>query len=118
GISTLSWDDDGQAEQMLALTRNGRQYLVSTDGCGGAAGAGGLKAACDRGASPYGYPQIIDITDETKPMLVSKRRLEVNDPASCHALLTDPPDTGGGNPVYNAERCNADRANNPNMHPS
>jgi hypothetical protein len=114
-ISTLFWNDQGQVEQMYPFTRDGRQYVVSTDESGGAGGAGGLKAACDRGASPYGYPQIIDITDETKPALVSKLRLEVNDPARCRALLTDPPDTGGGSPIYNAERCNADRANNPNM---
>jgi len=114
-LGKLFWDDQGQVEQMFPFTRNGRQYVVSTDESGGAGGAGGLKAACDRGASPYGYPQIIDITDETKPALVSKLRLEVNDPARCRALLTDPPDTGGGSPVYNAERCNADRASNPTM---
>ena len=114
-ISTLFWDDQGQVEQMLPFAKNGRQYVISTDESGGAGGAGGLKAACDRGASPYGYPQIIDVTNETKPTLVSKLRLEVNDPASCRRLLTDPPDAGGGTPVYNAERCNTDRANNPNM---
>jgi hypothetical protein len=114
-LGKLFWDDQGQVEQMFPFTKNGRQYVVSTDESGGAGGAGGLKAACDRGASPYGYPQIIDITDETKPALVSKLRLEVNDPASCRTLLTDPPDTGGGSPVYNAERCNADRATNPTM---
>ena len=54
-------------------------------------------------------------TDETKPALVSKLRLEVNDPAGCRRLVTDPPDAGGGTPVYNAERCNADRAENPTM---
>ena len=114
-LGKLFWDDQGQVEQMFPFTRNGRQYVVSTDESGGAGGAGGLKAACDRGASPYGYPQIIDITDETKPTLISKLRLEVNDPSRCRALLTDPPDTGGGTPVYNAERCNADRASNPTM---
>jgi hypothetical protein len=107
-IGTLYWDDQGQVEQMFPFTKNGRQYVVSTDESGGAGGAGGLKAACDRRAS-------VDITDETKPRLVSKLRLEVNDPARCRALLTDPPDTGGGSPVYNAERCNADRATNPTM---
>jgi hypothetical protein len=114
-IGKLFWDDQGQVEQMFPFTRNGRQYVVSTDESGGAGGAGGLKAACDRGASPYGYPQIIDIADETKPVLVSKLKLEVNDAASCRRLLTDPPDTGGGSPVYNAERCNTDRPRNPNL---
>jgi len=114
-IGKLFWDDQGQVEQMFPFTRNGRQYVVSTDESGGAGGAGGLKAACDRGASPYGYPQIIDIADETKPVVVSKLKLEVNDAASCRRLLTDPPDTGGGSPVYNAERCNTDRPRNPNL---
>ena len=114
-IGKLFWDDQGQVEQMFPFTRNGRQYVVSTDESGGAGGAGGLKAACDRGASPYGYPQIIDIADETKPVVVSKLKLEVNDAASCRRLLPDPPDTGGGSPVYNAERCNTDRPRNPNL---
>jgi len=114
-MGTLFWDDQGQVEQMFPFTKNGRQYVVSTDESGGAGGTGGLKAACDRDASPYGYPQILDVNDETKPALVSKLRLEVNDPARCRALLADPADTGGGTPVYNAERCNADRADNPRM---
>ena len=114
-IGTLFWDDQGQVEQMFPFTKNGRQYVVATDESGGAGGAGGLKAACDRGASPYGYPQIIDVTNVTKPALVSNLRLEVIDPASCRKLVTDPPDAGGGTPVYNAERCNTDRANNPKL---
>jgi len=36
----------------------------------------GLGAACDAAHPRLGYPQIIDITDETKPTLVSKLRLE------------------------------------------
>jgi len=30
-VSTLFWDDQGQVEQMFPFTRNGRQYVVSTD---------------------------------------------------------------------------------------
>ena len=48
-----------------------------------ARGAGGAPAACARGASPFGYPHIIDVTDETNPKIVSKLRLEVSDPANC-----------------------------------
>jgi len=114
-LGTLFWDDQGQVEQMFPFNKNGRQFVVSTDESGGAGGAGGLKAACERGASPFGYPQIIDVTDEAKPTLVAKLMLEVNDPAKCRALVTDPPDTGGGSPVYNAERCNADRTNSPRV---
>jgi len=98
---------------MYPFSINGRQYVVSTNESGGAGGAGGLPAACARGASPFGYPQIIDITDETKPKIVSKLMLEVSDPANCQQLVNDPPDFGGAAPVYNCERCVADRANNP-----
>jgi hypothetical protein len=66
--------------------------VVSGDESGGNGGVGGAPAACARGASPRGYPNIIDITRETNPKIVAKLRLEVSDPANC-ALL--PPDPGG-----------------------
>jgi hypothetical protein len=110
-ISKLFWDDQGQAEEMLPVTIKGRQYIISTDESGGAGGAGGLPAACARGASAWGYPQIIDITDETKPEIVAKLMLEVSDPVNCSLQLDDPPDIGGGIPNYSAERRTVDRPN-------
>jgi hypothetical protein len=53
-ISTLFWNDQGQAEQMLPFFSHGRSYIISTDESGGQGGVGGLPAACARGASPYG----------------------------------------------------------------
>ena len=94
---------------------HGRNYLVSTDESGGAGGAGGLPAACARGASPFGYPNIIDITNEKKPRIVAKLMLEVSEPANCQLLVADPSDVGAGTPAYNVERCFANRANNPTM---
>ena len=114
-VGKVFWEDQGQVEQMFPFTRNGRQYVVSTDESGGAGGAGGLRAACARRASPYGYAQIIDVTDETKPRIVSRLILDVNAAANCDALLGDPPDAGDGPPIYNCERCNVDRANNPTL---
>ncbi len=66
-ISKLFWDDQGQEEQILPFSSHGRSYLISTDESGGQAGVGRLAAACARGASPYGYSNVIDITDETNP---------------------------------------------------
>jgi hypothetical protein len=114
-ISKLFWDDQGQAEEMLPVTIKGRQYIISTDESGGAGGAGGLPAACARGASAWGYPQIIDISDETKPKIVAKLMLEVSDPSNCSLQVNDPPDVGAGIPTYNAERCTADRPNDATM---
>ena len=88
-VSKLFWDDQGQAEQMYPSPCTGATYVVSTDESGGAGGVGGLAAACARGASPFGYPNIIDITDETNPKIVAKLMLEVSDPpiASCSSMI-------------------------------
>jgi hypothetical protein len=114
-VSKLFWQDQGQVEDMLPFSMHGRHYVVSTDESGGAGGAGGLAGAGQRGASPYGYPNIIDITDETNPRIVSKLMLEVSEPANCNALLNDPPDVGAGAPAYNEERCAVNRMDNPTM---
>jgi len=114
-VSKLFWDDQGQAEQMLPFFSNGRSYIISTDESGGQGGVGGLPAACARGASPYGYSNIIDITDEKNPKIVSKIMLEVHDPANCQLFLNEPPEVGGGLLDYSTERCNVDRPENPTM---
>ena len=114
-VSKLFWDDQGQAEQMLPFSSRGRTYLISTDESGGQAGVGGLAAACARGASAYGYSNVIDVTDQTKPRIVSKLMLEVHDPKNCSKFLAEPPEVGGGPLDYSTERCALDRATNPTM---
>jgi hypothetical protein len=100
---------------MLPFSHHGRSYLISTDESGGQAGIGGLAAACARGASPYGYSNVIDITDETQPRIVSKIMLEVHDPKNCSQFLPEPPEVGGGLLDYSTERCALDRPKNPTM---
>ena len=114
-VSRLFWNDQGQAEQMLPFFSHGRSYLISTDESGGQAGVGGLAAACARGASPYGYSNVIDITDEKNPRIVSKIMLEVHDPRNCASFLKEPPEVGGGILDYSTERCAVDRPNNPTL---
>ena len=126
-VSKLFWDDQGQAESMIPVKIKGHPYLISTNEAGGAGGAGGWAAACARGASPFGYPQIIDVGDETNPKIIAKLRLEVSDPANCSALLAEtPPDFPGtapgtnlpaisGTTNYSEETCVADNPNNAKM---
>ena len=126
-VSTLFWPDQGGAEAMIPVKIKGHPYLISTDEAGGAGGAGGWAAACARGASPFGYPQIIDVGDETNPKIIAKLRLEVNDPANCSLLLSetppDPPGTAPGTNLpaisgttnYSEETCVADNPNNAKM---
>lgn len=119
-VSTLFWNSyAGGAEQMLPFSANGRQYVVSADELGGWAGPGGLAGACARGASAFGFPQIIDITDERNPKIIARVMLEVSAPENCTVFLNYP-QTWAAAPTraadgYNAERCNVDRANNPTM---
>ena len=126
-VSTLFWPDQGGAEAMIPVKIRGRPYLISTDESGGAGGAGGWAAACARGASAFGYPNIIDVGDETNPKIIAKLRLEVNDPANCSALLAetppDPPGTAPGTNLpaisgttnYSQETCVADNPKNAKM---
>ena len=126
-ISKLFWDDQGEAEPMIPVKIKGHPYIISTDEAGGASGVGGWAAACARGASPFGYPNIIDVGDETNPRIIAKLRLEVSDPANCSALLAEtPPDAPGtapgtnlppesGTTNYSGERCVADNPNNAKM---
>ena len=114
-VSKLFWDDQGQVEEMYPFSQNGRQYVVSSDESGGNGGAGGAPAACARGASPHGYPNVIDITDERNPKIVAQLKLEVSDNANCELILNDPPEVGGGIIGYHVERCVPDRPSNPTM---
>jgi hypothetical protein len=95
-ISKLFWADQGQSESMIPVHINGHPYIISTDEAGGAGGAGGWAAACARGASAFGYPQIIDVADVANPKIISKLRLEVSDPANCTALRMETPSDAPG----------------------
>jgi hypothetical protein len=122
-ISTLFWDGGG-AEPMVPMKINGHPYIISADE---STPAGGWAAACERGASAFGYPRIIDVADETNPKIIAELQLEVSDPANCSALLAvtppDPPGTapgtnlpaGSGTTNYSEERCVADNPNNAKM---
>ena len=126
-VGKLFWPDQGQSESMIPIKIKGHPYIVSTDEAGGAGGAGGWAAACARGASAFGYPQIIDVADVAHPKIVAKLRLEVSDPANCAALFAetppDPPGTAPGTNLpassgttnYSEEACVADNPEDTKM---
>jgi hypothetical protein len=61
---------------------------------------------------PGSVSNVIDITDETNPRIVSKIMLEVHDPKNCTKFLAEPPEVGGGPLDYSTERCAQDRSVN------
>jgi hypothetical protein len=118
-ISTLFWSDQGIAEPMVPVKIKGHPYIISSDEGGGAAGPGGLAGACARGQALWGYPQIIDVGDETAPRIIAKLMLEVSNPANCLQQVNEPNDPHGtlsgtnlppesGTTNYSEERCVAD----------
>ena len=124
GIVSTLFSPLGGAESMIQVKIKGHPYIVTTDEAGAANGVGGWAAACARGASPFGFPQIVDVADPTHPKIVSKLRLEVNDPANCSTLLAGtPPDAPGtapgtnlpaisGTTNYSEETCVPDNPDN------
>ena len=128
-ISKLFWSDQGIAEAMIPVKINGHPYLISTDEGGGAAGPGGLAGACARGQALWGYPQIIDVANETQPKIIAKLMLQVSDPANCQQQVNQtPPDSCGSGPCpgtnlppesgsmnYSEERCVANDPMNATM---
>jgi hypothetical protein len=112
-VSTLFWEDGGQAQQTLPVTFHGRHHLIFTDEAG-SGGVGGRQGACDRGVPPHGFARIIDVSDELNPRLFSRLMLEVHDPANCPTILADP-STPGAALSYSAHYCNVDKPDNPKL---
>ena len=126
-VSTLFYPDQGTAESMIPVKIKGHPYIVSVDEAGAASASDGWAGACTRGFSAFGYPQIIDVADETHPKIIAKLRLQVDDPANCEALrLETPPDVPGtapgtnlpaisGTTNYSVEACVADNPDDAKM---
>ena len=126
-ISTLFYPDQGTGESMIPVKINGHPYIVSVDEAGAASASDGWPGACARGFGAFGYPQIIDVADETHPKIIAKLRMQVDDPANCAALLAEtPPDVPGtapgtnlpsisGTTNYSVEACVADNPDDTKM---
>ena len=110
-IGTLFWNDSGQGQQSLPVTYDGQQYMITTDEIG-AGGVGGRAGACARGLSPFGFTRLINVNDPRHAYIVSKLRLEVDNPTKC-AITDDAPNTGSFG--YDSHYCNVNRLNNPTM---
>jgi hypothetical protein len=107
-VSTLFWKDGGQSQAALPVAIGGKPYLIFTQELGsGGGGASSRAAACSQQLPPFGFPKIIDISDDTKPREVAKLMLEVHDPANCSMTMGE-----ATNPafVYDSHYCNVDDA--------
>lgn len=105
-VGTVTWD--GTIPQIaIPVTIGGHPYLVEVDEYGA------LGPRSFTGSKP-GAARIIDISDETKPTVISNIRLEVHQPENFATLGNDP---GAANPVggYSAHYCNVPRYADPGV---
>ncbi|WP_208511602.1 hypothetical protein [Variovorax paradoxus] len=111
-ISATTFKDGSVAQHTIPVTIAGKPYLVMVDE-GGAAGKSdptNVKLACEAKMAPYPMARIYDISDEKKPVLVSKLMLETHDPANCDKVL---PDIAGLSTfTYGSHYCSVDNRNN------
>ena len=108
-ISRLTWPEMTIPQIAHPVTIGGRPYVVEMDEFAetedGDITADGAKV---------GAARIIDISDETKPRVVSSIRLEVNQPENRAAVADDP---GTFSPVqgYAGHYCNVPRREDPGI---
>jgi hypothetical protein len=90
-ISKLLWKDGSVAQHTIPVKIKGKSYVVFVDeaGAGGTSSAAQQANACAAGLPPFPMARIIDISDETKPKIVSRLMLETHDPANCAKVLPD-----------------------------
>jgi len=110
-ISTITWDDGGGAQHAIPVIIKEKPYVIHVDEAGsGGNSAAGWTAACAAGLPAWQFARIIDIADETKPVIVSKLMLEAYDPKNCDKVV---PDLAGlGFFTYGAHYCSVDNRKN------
>jgi hypothetical protein len=100
-ISRLTWHAASIPQNAIPFTENGHPYLLEIDEYNNQT----LKFGGD--PNLVGAARVVDISDETKPFVVSNLRLQVDQPAD-HAAAAAAQDPGTGNPAqgYAGHYCN------------
>jgi hypothetical protein len=109
-ISRLTWSNITIPQIAIPVTIKGRSYVVEVDEYSQAEGGGSVAGHGPR----VGAARIIDISDETKPRVVSNIRLEVHQPENREAIAGD---YGTQSPVqgYAGHYCNVPRRVEPGI---
>jgi hypothetical protein len=105
-VSVLVWGDGGGAQHAIPIKIGGKPYVIQVD----EGGSGPPQNACDAGLALFPMARIIDLSDETKPFIVSKLGLETHDPKNCDKVLPDLVGISGF--IYGAHYCSVDNKKN------
>ena len=85
-VGSLAWDNMSIPQNALPFTRNGRPYLLEIDEFS----IGSTPGIPASNGATVGAARIIDISDETRPEIVSNIRLEVHEPENRELISRDP----------------------------
>ncbi|MFY9476989.1 MAG: hypothetical protein WAQ08_04895 [Aquabacterium sp.] len=96
-ISKANWNDGSITQKALPVKIQGRPHLIVIDEFGGDGMTGGIR--------------FIDISDETKPVIVSHIRLAIQLKENANTAMSGVAGTGFFN--YDAHYCTVDRKNDP-----
>jgi hypothetical protein len=107
-ISSVLWKDGSVAQHTIPVKIDGKPFVIFVDegGSGGLSSAAQEQAACAAGLPPFPMARIIDISDETKPKIVSRLALEIHNPANCAQVLPDL--VGLSTFTYGSHYCSVD----------
>lgn len=111
-VATISWDNQTIPQNAIPFTRDGTPYLLEIDEY--ATSEPGDSGSIAANGPVVGAGRIIDISDETQPVIVSDLRLEVHEPENRETIANDPgaSNTLGG---YAGHYCDVPTRVNPDI---
>lgn len=109
-VSRLNWPNKSIPQNAIPFSRNGKPYLLEIDEFS----VGDIADIPAANGPTVGAARIIDISDETKPTIISNIRLEVHEPENRAVVANDP---GADNLVggYAGHYCNVPTRVNPDI---
>ena len=122
-LGTFDTPDNQVKQSSYPLRYGDRRYLFDWSELTGTG-----NRPCAPGQPNFGYASMVDLTDETRPVEVSKLTLEVHDPQHCALLIRDRQPQpagrdrldffwtfGGAAFVYDFHYCRPDRLHEPTI---
>ena len=111
-ISKFLFKDGSVAQHTIPVKIAGKPYVIHVDegGSGGLSSVAQAQAACAAGMPIFPLARIVDISDETKPTLVSRLALEIHAPKSCPIVTPDL--VGLSIFTYGSHYCSVDNRQN------
>jgi hypothetical protein len=111
-VGEVYWKDGATAQHTINVRIKGKPFVIAVDegGSGGVTSPAQLAAACTAGMAPFPMARIVDISDETKPKVVTKIMHEVHDPANCSKVVPDL--VGLSIFTYGTHYCSVDNRHN------